>query len=189
MTLRNASAIVLTPILGALVCLVGLLGSPARAQTSQADEYQRSTQIYGYHATAKSGPKRGEELYYYKCWICHNQYAKTGPQLHGLFKRPTFSTSDDPVNDQTVTARIREGAPGMPAFGTTLKPADISDLLSYIKDGCCFDSHDPPPNPAYRSTQVSRAFWPSVRRTTMLGVRAACCALRPESPSKAWACS
>ncbi len=170
MTLRNASAVALAVIVGALVCLAGIVGTPIKAQSSQKDDYQRSSQIYGYTATAKSGPKRGEELYYYKCWICHNQYAKTGPQLHDLFKRPTFSTSEDPVNDQTVAARIREGAAGMPAFGTTLKPADISDLLSYLKDGCCFDSHNPPPNPAYREVKASPV---QAKRTLQGGARGA----------------
>jgi mono/diheme cytochrome c family protein len=118
---------------------------------AQKDSYQRSTEIYEYKTTAKGGQQRGEELYYYKCWVCHNQFAKVAPQLKGLFKRPTFSSSDDPISDPTVADKIRNGGPGMPSFGATLKPADISDLLSYIKEGCCFDSESPPPNPRYRA--------------------------------------
>jgi mono/diheme cytochrome c family protein len=157
---RNASGVVLSLILGAVVWSLSPLGRPARAQSAspqsaaekpaQKDDYQRSNEIFTYKTTAKSGPKRGEELYYYKCWVCHNQFAKTGPQLKDLFKRPSFATSDDPVNDQTVADKIRKGGPGMPAFGTTLKAADIADLLSYIKAGCCFDAQNPPPNPRYR---------------------------------------
>ena len=118
---------------------------------SQKDDYQRSTEIYTYKTTAKSGPQRGEELYYYKCWICHNQFVKMGPQLKDLFKRQTFSSADFPVSEQSVADKIRNGGPGMPSFGATLKPADIADLISYIKDGCCFDSENPPPNPRYRA--------------------------------------
>jgi len=113
------------------------------------DAYQRSTMIYSYTTTAASGASRGEELYYYKCWMCHNQFAKAGPQLKDLFKRAAM-TSGEPVNDQSVADKIRKGGPAMPAFGHELKDADIADLLSYIKDGCCFDAEEPPPNPRYR---------------------------------------
>lgn len=160
MSVRTASGAVLSVMLGVLVCLASPWGRAPRAQAASPqagaekpapkDDYQRSTEIYTYQTTAKSGPQRGEELYYYKCWMCHNQFAKTGPQLKDLFKRPTFATSDDSVNDQTVGDKIRKGGPGMPAFGTTLKAADVADLLAYIKQGCCFDSENPPPNPRYR---------------------------------------
>jgi cytochrome c2 len=157
---RSAIAAVLSLGSFGLAWLISPLHQTARAQgasqnaaekPAQKDDYQRSTEIYGYRTTAESGPKRGEELYYYKCWICHNQFVKTGPQLKDLFKRPTFSTSDDPITDQSVAEKIRSGGPGMPSFGATLKQADIADLISYIKEGCCFDSENPPPNPRYRA--------------------------------------
>jgi cytochrome c5 len=161
MKVRTASGMVLCAVFGACVWLLNPVDGPVRAQSAppqgasekpaQKDEYQRSTEIYLYRTTAKSGPQRGEELYYYKCWMCHNQFAKTGPQLHDLFKRPTFSSSAYEVNDQTVAAKIKEGGPGMPSFGTSLKDADVADLIAYIKDGCCFDSENPPPNPRYKA--------------------------------------
>jgi mono/diheme cytochrome c family protein len=157
---RKVTAAVLGLALFGLAWLISPLHQAAGAQgTSQnaaekpveKDSYQRSTEIYEYRTTAKSGPQHGEELYYYKCWICHNQFVKTGPQLKDLFKRPTFSNSDDPITDQSVADKIRNGGPGMPSFGATLKQADIADLLSYIKEGCCFDSENPPPNPRYHA--------------------------------------
>jgi len=156
---RNAAA-VLGLALISLTWLIGPFHQSARAQSgsqnaaeksARKDDYQRSTEIYEYRTTARSGPQRGEELYYYKCWLCHNQFAKAGPQLKDLFKRPTFSSSDDPVTEQSVADKIRKGGPGMPSFGATIKQADIVDLLSYIKEGCCFDSENPPPNPRYRA--------------------------------------
>ena len=169
MSLRNASVIVLTGVLGAAAWIMSPASRPARAEAAPAktaaestasqaaletpakkDEYQRSTEIYTYTTTAKSGPQRGEELYFIKCWFCHNQFAKTGPQLKDLFKRPTIALSGEPVNDQTVAEKIRKGGPAMPAYGYILKDPDIADLLSYIKEGCCFDSENPPPNPRYR---------------------------------------
>jgi len=163
MNLKNASGIVLIFAVVALVWALSPIGPSVRAQNAspssgsetpaQKDDYQRSTDIYLYRTTARSGAQRGEELYYYKCWICHNQFAKTGPQLHDLFKRPKFSTSAYDVTEANVSDKIKMGGPGMPSFGTTLKDADIADLIAYIKDGCCFDSENPPPNPRYKGTK------------------------------------
>ena len=157
-------------VVGLVVSFAGWLGHVARVQAAagqggsqsnssqataqkspQKDEYQRSYEIFTYSTSAKTGPQRGEELYYIKCWFCHNQYAKTGPQLKELYKRGTFTMSGDPVSDQTVADKIRKGGAAMPSYVYTLKDADIQDLVSYIKsDKCCFDAENPPPNPRYR---------------------------------------
>ena len=115
---------------------------------------QRSVAIYNYKTTAESGTLRGEEIYYYKCWMCHNDYTvKQGTgavYLKDIFKRPKL-ISGQPVNDQTVSEKIKTGGPRMPAFHTTLSDADIADLLSYLRDEkCCFEGHEPPSNPRYR---------------------------------------
>ena len=116
---------------------------------------QRSVNIYNFKTTAEKGPLRGEEIYYFKCWICHNSYTiKVGTgavPLKDLFKRPTLATTGQPVNDQTVTEKIKNGSPRMPAYRYTLSDADIADLLSYLRDEkCCFEGLEPPKNPAYR---------------------------------------
>jgi len=139
------------------------ISGPATAEAQEAseaatppavtqDDYQRSAEIFAMKTVAKSGPQRGEEIYYYKCWFCHNQYARTGPGLEGMYERPGLLTGQ-PVDDQTVVDRILNGSPGvMPAYRTSLTEADIADLMSYIKsDRCCFDSEEPPPNPRYRA--------------------------------------
>ena len=89
--------------------------------------------------------------------MCHNQYAKTGPYLKELFKH-TQLMSGDPVTDENVAAKIKEGGPGMPAFGTTLKDADVADLITYFKEGkCCVEGENPGPNPWYRAATQK---WP-----------------------------
>jgi streptogramin lyase len=94
-------------------------------------------------------------IYYYKCWICHNDYARAAdspaPTLKGIFDRKTLVTGK-PINDETVGTQIRDGSPQMPAFGTALKEADIADLLAYFHDGCCYEESKPPVNPWYRAT-------------------------------------
>jgi streptogramin lyase len=60
--------------------------------------------------------------------------------------------SGKPVSDETVREQIKNGGPGMPAFGTTLSDPDIADLLAYIKEGkCCIEGEELPPNPWYRA--------------------------------------
>lgn len=169
MDLKNTVGASVSVVLGLILWLAGSLGHSAPVQAApaqgapqsasqapaqkppQKDEHQRSYEIFTYSTSAKSGPQRGEELYYIKCWFCHNQYAKTGPQLKELYKRDTFTMSGDPVTDQAVADKIRKGGPAMPSYVYTIKDADIQDLVNYIKsDKCCFDAENPPPNPRYR---------------------------------------
>ena len=99
----------------------------AAAPDTSNDDLQRSRRLDTYTILADSGASRGENIYFYKCWMCHNQYAKSAPLLKDLYKRDSLS-SGDPVNDDNVAAKIKEGGPGMPAFRTSLSDADISDL-------------------------------------------------------------
>ena len=113
------------------------------------DYYQRSLETYEFRKAAQSGPERGREIFYYKCWFCHNEFSKTAPQLTGLFARGTL-LSGLPVNNDTVKDRIRNGGEGMAAYKYTLNEADLNDLVSFVRDKCCWDSDAPPANPRYR---------------------------------------
>ena len=157
-TLIKASTIVLTIELAAVLLGVDLAGQSAATK----DEYQRSAEIYEMRTSARNGPQRGEEIYYYKCWYCHNQYAKTGPPLKDLFTRAL--PSGQPRSDREVAEKIRQGGPIMPAYRHVLTDADLADLLSYFKSPtCCFEGDEPPPNPRYRGvTAASAAVRPSL---------------------------
>jgi streptogramin lyase/cytochrome c5 len=152
-------------ILAAATVAIALLvaGNMSRTQASpkqpdsaapnvmHSDDLQRSARHDTYRVIADSGAGRGENIYFYKCWMCHNKYAKTGPYLKELFKHEQLM-SGDPVTEENVAAKIREGGPGMPAFGTTLKDSDIADLITYIKEGkCCVEGENPAANPWYRA--------------------------------------
>ena len=116
-----------------------------------ADDLQRSRRLDTYTILADSGASRGENIYFYKCWMCHNQYAKSAPLLKNLFQRDSLS-SGDPVNDDNVAAKIKDGGAGMPAFRTSLSDTDISDLVAYFHSGkCCVEGENPPVNPWYRA--------------------------------------
>ena len=156
--------------IGTLFCATILYGTSlalAQApapQTAASNDLQRSVEVFGYSAAAKSGATRGEVIYYYKCWNCHNDYTRAAgspaPTLKGVFSRTTLVTGD-PVNDENVAKQIRNGSPQMPSFGTALKDADIADILAYLHNGCCYEETNPPANPWYRANAQNSPAMPA----------------------------
>jgi mono/diheme cytochrome c family protein len=135
----------------AAVMMAGLCAISARvlAQEPAAKDYnQRSLEIFEFRKAAKSGPERGGEIYYYKCWFCHNEFTKDIPKLEGLFTRANL-LSGLPVNEANVKDKVRNGGPGMPAYKSVLNDADLNDLTSYLREKCCWNSDAPPRNPRY----------------------------------------
>ncbi len=128
-----------------------------------SNDLQRSAEVFTYSQAAKSGATRGEVIYYYKCWPCHNDYTRASgspaPTLKDIFKRATLVTGV-PVNDENVINQIRNGSPQMPSFGTTLKDADIADLMAYLHNGCCYEEINPPHNPWYRANAQNSPVMP-----------------------------
>ena len=147
------------------------------AQSPQSYDLQRSVGIVSYSAAAKSGVTRGETIYYYKCWNCHNDYTRAAgspaPALKGVFTRTTLVTGV-PVSEQAVADQIRHGSPQMPSFGTTLKDADIADLLTYLKTECCYEETHPPVNPWYRANAQNSPAMPAPRQSPRRPERAPC---------------
>lgn len=121
----------------------------ASAVISSSSNLQRTYQMDRYAELADRGPARGETIYFYKCFVCHNHYARGGPPLSNLF-RHTRLAGGGAVNDRTVTALIRDGTSTMPGFGYDMKSADIEDLVSYLRSAdCCYEAENPPLNPQY----------------------------------------
>jgi streptogramin lyase/mono/diheme cytochrome c family protein len=115
------------------------------------DDLQRSYRTDHYLEVAESGVDRGENIYWHKCWACHNKYQQAAPQLEGLFKQPALITGV-PVNEENVAAHIKKGGPGMPSFRTTLSDSDVADVVSYLhSEKCCVEGERLPANPWYRS--------------------------------------
>ena len=122
---------------------------------------QRSEEILYFKRMADSGPKRGQEIYFFKCWVCHNAYTRaegtTAPTLKDLYKRPML-LSGQPVNDETVANKIRNGGPGMPGYKYALTDTDINDLVAFFREGlCCWEDkeeHEPPLNPRFRAPRT-----------------------------------
>src|ERR1700720_4280618 len=103
----------------------------ASAARTITDNLQLSYRLDHYTELADSGPARGQNIYAHKCWVCHNKYQKEAPHLEGLFELSTLLTGS-PVNDETVTAQIKDGGPGMPSFSTNLADRDAPDVVSHL---------------------------------------------------------
>ncbi len=128
--------------------------APEPAPPPFIDDNQRSIAIYEFKKAAQAGPDRGREIFYYKCWFCHNEFAgpQSAPNLATVFQRKQL-LSGRPTTEDGIKDEIRNGGAGMAAYRYTLNDADIDDLVSYLKSGCCWNSDSPPPNPRFRAHQ------------------------------------
>ena len=95
--------------LAAIAMVLSAGAVSAQAQSSQniaeagrgtyTDDLQRSMEIYAFQEAAPSGPARGQEIYYYRCWSCHNSYTNAAgspaPILEGLYERATLILSGE----------------------------------------------------------------------------------------------
>src|SRR3954454_9529619 len=122
--------------IGLGLLLVPWLTVPTQAQAQSTatpasyDESIRSLQYYRYKRVAESGPERARELYYFKCWQCHNEFQKTAPQLKALYQRANLVTGA-PVSDESVANQIKNGSLGMPSFKFELSDVDIADVVAF----------------------------------------------------------
>ena len=128
---------------------------PPPAETPAArDPYQRSLAIFEFKKAAVGGPDRGREIFYYKCWFCHNEWADGAPKLTGVYQRKQL-LSGRPATDDGIKDEIREGGAGMAAYKYVLSEADLNDLVSFIREGCCWNSDAPPLNPHFTANAGS----------------------------------
>ena len=58
---------------------------------------------------------------------------KIGPGLKGINKRGTFSANGNKINDDTLKSWIENGDQLMPPFKDVLEPAQIKDVIAYVK--------------------------------------------------------
>jgi cytochrome c len=79
---------------------------------------------------------RGKEVFEKKCAICHfadNDQKKIGPGLKGISKRGTFTVNGNKVTTQSLTTWIETGDSLMPPMKDVLEPAQIKDVVAYVK--------------------------------------------------------
>jgi cytochrome c len=79
---------------------------------------------------------RGKTLFQQKCSLCHydnSDQKKIGPGLKGLNKRGTFSVNGNKITDESLKTWIENGDQLMPPFKDVLEPAQIKDVIAYVK--------------------------------------------------------
>jgi mono/diheme cytochrome c family protein len=79
---------------------------------------------------------RGKEVFDKKCGVCHyadSDAKKIGPGLKGMSKRGTFTVNNNKVTDESLKTWIENGDTLMPPFKDVLDPAQIKDVIAYVK--------------------------------------------------------
>ncbi len=87
------------------------------------------------HGAAGSAT-RGKEVFERKCAICHfadSDAKKIGPGLKGISKRGTFTVNGNKVTTESLKTWIENGDSLMPGMKETLEPAQIKDVVAYVK--------------------------------------------------------
>jgi cytochrome c5 len=151
--MHSSKAMCAAMIVALGLAAAGASAAPASAQNESKepakDYLQRSLEIYEFKKAAQSGPDRGQEIFYYKCWFCHNEFTKDIPKLDHLFQHANMVTGQ-PVTEENVKNQIRNGSANMAAYKYTLNEQDLNDLVGYLREKCCWNSDAPPLNPRYR---------------------------------------
>jgi cytochrome c2 len=79
---------------------------------------------------------RGKEVFEKKCAMCHfadSDQKKIGPGLKGLSKRGTFTVNGNKVTTEALKTWIENGDSMMPGMKDSLEPAQIKDVVAYVK--------------------------------------------------------
>ena len=87
------------------------------------------------HAAAGSAV-RGKQVFEQKCAMCHfadSDQKKIGPGLKGISKRGTFTVNGNKVTTEALKTWIENGDSQMPGMKDTLDPAQIRDVVAYVK--------------------------------------------------------
>jgi len=105
------------------------------AVVAQDPPAKTETKKSGTHAAAGS-EARGKEVFQKKCAMCHfaeSDQKKIGPGLKGISKRGTFSVNGNKVTAESLKSWIENGDTQMPGMKDTLDPAQIRDVVAYVK--------------------------------------------------------
>jgi mono/diheme cytochrome c family protein len=77
---------------------------------------------------------QGREIFQ-QCAGCHRTRSgekEVGPSLKGLFKRSRLRNGK-PATEKNIRLKIAQGGDGMPSFDRALSPAEMDQLIGYLK--------------------------------------------------------
>ena len=107
----------------------------ACAVVAQDPPAQNAPKKSASHASGGSATK-GKEVFEQKCTMCHfadSDQKKIGPGLKGIYKRGTFTVNGNKVTTESLTKWIENGDSQMPGMKDSLEPAQIKDVVAYVK--------------------------------------------------------
>lgn len=116
----------------ATLAVAGALAGAAFAQDPDAKPPAKKS-AGGASAAAAA---RGKDVFDKKCGVCHyadSDAKKIGPGLKGIGKRGTFTVNNNKVTDESLKTWIENGDNLMPPFKEVLEPAQIKDVIAYVK--------------------------------------------------------
>lgn len=108
----------------------------AGALLAQDPPAKTSTKKSSNHVASAGSAARGKEVFDKKCAMCHfadSDAKKIGPGLKGISKRGTFAVNGKKVTTQSLTTWIENGDSLMPGMKDSLEPAQIKDVVAYVK--------------------------------------------------------
>jgi mono/diheme cytochrome c family protein len=104
--------------------------------TFAQDQPAKKSNAAGGAKNSAAAAERGKEIFEKKCAVCHyadSDSKKIGPGLKGIGKRGTFTVNNNKVTDETLKTWIENGDTLMPPFKEVLEPAQIKDVVAYVK--------------------------------------------------------
>jgi cytochrome c len=107
----------------------------AGAVLAQEQPAKTSTKKAASRGSAGSAEK-GKEVFEKKCAMCHfadSDQKKIGPGLKGISKRGTFTINGNKVTTESLKTWIENGDSQMPGMKESLEPAQIKDVVAYVK--------------------------------------------------------
>lgn len=108
----------------------------AGAALAQDQPAKTGTKKSSSHGGSAGSAAKGKEVFDKKCAICHfaeSDQKKIGPGLKGISKRGTFTVNNSKVTDQSLRTWIENGDSLMPPFKEVLEPAQVKDVIAYVK--------------------------------------------------------
>ena len=92
--------------------------------------------VTGCLKTLSKSEKRGESLYTFHCYECHEEnqlgLLKTPPKLHRVFSHHYLPDGTTLATDESVRQVIIEGKRTMPAFNGRLSSDQVDDIIAYL---------------------------------------------------------
>jgi len=92
--------------------------------------------VSGCSKTLSASEKRGESLYTFNCYDCHEEnqlgLIKEPPKLHKLFSHHYLPDGSTRATDESARQVIVYGKRTMPAFNGRLNNDQIDDIIAYL---------------------------------------------------------